>query len=81
MTQALQSRTECQEAIALLDAYMAALRAFHLARNSFLSNLSADHAAAAAGCDTKEEAFIALARRRELYWKHVRMHDCRRPVV
>ena len=67
--------------MALLDAYMDAPRVFHTARNSFLSNLSADHAAAAAGCKTKEEAFLALACARDLYWKHVQMHECRRPVV
>jgi hypothetical protein len=81
VTQTLPSRTECQEALALLDAYMDALRAFHTTRNSFLSNLSADHAADAAGCKTGEQAFIALARTRELYWKHVQIHDCRRPVA
>lgn len=63
--------------MALLDAYMDALRVFHTARNSFLSNLSADHAADAAGCKTREQAFTELARTRELYWKHVQMHDCR----
>jgi hypothetical protein len=65
----------------LLDAYVAALHAFHMARNSFSSNLSADHAAASAGCDTKEEAFNALARKRDLYCKHVQMHNSRSPVA
>lgn len=67
--------------MALLDAYVAALQTFHMARNSFLSNRSADHAASAAGCKTKQEAFIALAQMREPYWKHVQMHNCRRPVI
>jgi hypothetical protein len=65
----------------LLDAYIAALVDFHNARNAFLSNWSADRASAKAGSRTKEEAFVVLARARDLYWEHVRQHGCRTPVI
>jgi 2-hydroxychromene-2-carboxylate isomerase len=68
---------ECTVAIRLLDAYTAALSAFHTVQERLRAGLLPGDLDYNRVRIDREEAYVGLARARGLYWKHVQMHACR----
>jgi hypothetical protein len=68
---------ECTAAIRLLGVYTDALRAFHQVQEPLLAGLLPGHPDYNRARIDREEAYVALARARGVYWKHVQMHACR----
>lgn len=68
---------ECTAAIRLLDEYTDALRAFHTLQEPLLAGLLPGDPDYNRARINREEAYVAVARARGVYWKHVQMHACR----
>jgi hypothetical protein len=68
---------ECTAAIRLLNEYTEALRVFHKVQEPLLAGLLPGHPDYNRARIDREEAYVALARARGVYWKHVQMHACR----
>lgn len=75
------STINCGESKRLLDAYTAAMAAFHRAQIPLLRRSFQDDIAFLEARENKEAAFQVLLNSRRAYWQHVREHACRAIVA
>jgi hypothetical protein len=67
----------CDEALALLDLYMAALTAFEKSQQPFVAGMLPDHPEYETARSLRQQSHGALLRARKLYRDHIKEHGCR----